>query len=251
MKSSRGASPRRSPPREWAVPPPRSIAGQASAEYVALLAVVGAVVAGAAAVGSPPALALKLAAALRHGICLRGGRGLHAAARRARRGSRPASSRRARTASGWAAGCWSCASVAATRCSSSAARTARPRSPSPTAASAGATVGVGLRLPAGPRVGVRGGAGVQFSAGPHVGVRELRRGGALRAALGAAGVARRGGARAAPPRLPDLPPPAGAADAEARRDLPRGRGLRRVRRCAAPRAPQRAARAPRRRARPG
>jgi len=41
------------------VPPPRSIAGQASAEYVALLAVVGAIVAGAAAVGSPPPLALK------------------------------------------------------------------------------------------------------------------------------------------------------------------------------------------------
>ena len=40
------------------MPPPRSIAGQASAEYVALLAVVGAIVAGAAAVGSPPSLAL-------------------------------------------------------------------------------------------------------------------------------------------------------------------------------------------------
>ena len=44
-------------PKRWAVPPPRSIAGQASAEYVALLAVVGAIVAGAAAVGSPPSLA--------------------------------------------------------------------------------------------------------------------------------------------------------------------------------------------------
>ena len=51
------------------MPPPRPVAGQASAEYVALLAVVGAFVAGAAAVGSPPALAHKLADALRHGIC--------------------------------------------------------------------------------------------------------------------------------------------------------------------------------------
>lgn len=51
------------------MPPPRSIAGQASAEYVALLAVVAAIVAGAAAVGSPPPLALKLTAAVRHGIC--------------------------------------------------------------------------------------------------------------------------------------------------------------------------------------
>ena len=52
------------------MPPPRPVAGQASAEYVALLAVVVAVFAGAAAVGSPPALAVKLAGAVRHGICL-------------------------------------------------------------------------------------------------------------------------------------------------------------------------------------
>ena len=52
------------------MPPPRPIAGQASAEYVALLAVVVAVWRGAAAVGSPPALAAKLAGAVRHGICL-------------------------------------------------------------------------------------------------------------------------------------------------------------------------------------
>ena len=54
----------------WAVPPPRPVAGQASAEYVALLAVVGVVVAGAAAVGSVPALAAQVAGAVRHGICL-------------------------------------------------------------------------------------------------------------------------------------------------------------------------------------
>ena len=51
------------------MPPPRPIAGQASAEYVALLAVVCAVVAGAAAVGSVPALAAQVAGAVEHGIC--------------------------------------------------------------------------------------------------------------------------------------------------------------------------------------
>jgi hypothetical protein len=52
------------------MPPPRPVAGQASTEYVALLAVVCVIVAGAAAaVGAPPPLAVKLAAALRHGIC--------------------------------------------------------------------------------------------------------------------------------------------------------------------------------------
>ncbi len=53
----------------WAVPPPRPVAGQASAEYVALLAVVCAVVAGAAAVGSVPPIAAQVAGAVRHGIC--------------------------------------------------------------------------------------------------------------------------------------------------------------------------------------
>src|SRR5215207_4378113 len=53
-----------------AVPPPRPVAGQASAEYVALLAVVCAVVAGAAAVGSLPPLAAQVAGAVKHGICV-------------------------------------------------------------------------------------------------------------------------------------------------------------------------------------
>ena len=79
----------------------------------------------------------------------RGGRDLHARARRARPGSRRASSTRARTASGSAAGCWWCGSDAATRCSSSGGPTARPRSRSPTARGAGASVGVGLQLPPG------------------------------------------------------------------------------------------------------
>jgi hypothetical protein len=52
------------------VPPPRPIAGQASAEYVALLAVVCAVVAGAAAVGSVPPIAAQVARQVKHGICL-------------------------------------------------------------------------------------------------------------------------------------------------------------------------------------
>jgi prepilin-type processing-associated H-X9-DG protein len=51
------------------VPPPRPNAGQASAEYVALLAVVCVVVAGAAAVGSVPPLARDVVAAVKHGIC--------------------------------------------------------------------------------------------------------------------------------------------------------------------------------------
>ncbi len=51
------------------MPPPRPNAGQASAEYVALLAVVCAVVAGAAAVGSVPPIAAQVASAVKHGIC--------------------------------------------------------------------------------------------------------------------------------------------------------------------------------------
>jgi hypothetical protein len=53
-----------------AVPPPRPVAGQASAEYVALLAVVCVVLAGAAAVGSTPPLAGQVVGAVRHGICV-------------------------------------------------------------------------------------------------------------------------------------------------------------------------------------
>ena len=53
------------------MPPQRPNAGQASAEYVALLAVVCAVVAAAAAaVGSAPPVAAQVASAVKHGICL-------------------------------------------------------------------------------------------------------------------------------------------------------------------------------------
>src|SRR5262245_6555960 len=56
-------------PTDTAVPPPRPNAGQASAEYVALLAVVCVVVAGAAAAESVPPLAHDVVAAVKRGIC--------------------------------------------------------------------------------------------------------------------------------------------------------------------------------------
>ena len=120
----------------WAVPPPRPVAGQASAEYVALLAVVCAVVAGAAAVGSVPPIAAQVANAVKHGICrVAGGictpgearaAGLgpclvHARADRERLGGRVLVS----------------SSGVATRCWWSAGPTARPRCRSPTAAALG------------------------------------------------------------------------------------------------------------------
>ena len=146
------------------MPPPRPIAGQASAEYVALLAVVGAVVAGAAAVGSPPALAVKLAAALRHGIC-RVADGVCTAGQARAAGLSPCLVQ-ARTDRQRLGG-----RVLVVRLGRGDALLVERRSDGSAAvsftdgASAGATVGVGLRLPSGPRVGARGGAGVQFSAG--------------------------------------------------------------------------------------
>jgi hypothetical protein len=146
------------------VRPPRPVAGQASAEYVALLAVVGAVVAGAAAVGSPPALALKLAAALRHGICrVAGGVCTSGEARAAGLSPCLVQARTDRERLG--------GRMLVVRLGRGDALLVERRSDGSAAvsftdgASAGATVGVGLRLPAGPRVGARGGAGVQFSSG--------------------------------------------------------------------------------------
>jgi len=146
------------------VPPPRPIAGQASAEYVALLAVVGAVVAGAAAVGSPPALAVKLAAALRHGIC-RVADGVCTSSQARAAGLSPCLVQ-ARTDRERLGG-----RMLVVRLGRGDALLVERRSDGSAAvsftdgASAGATVGVGLRLPSGPRVNARGGAGVQFSAG--------------------------------------------------------------------------------------
>ena len=146
------------------MPPPRPIAGQASAEYVALLAVVGAVVAGAAAVGSPPALAVKLAAALRHGIC-RVADGVCTAGQARAAGLSPCLVQ-ARTDRQRLGG-----RMLVVRLGRGDALLVERRSDGSAAVSftdggsAGATVGVGLRLPSGPRVNARGGAGVQFSAG--------------------------------------------------------------------------------------
>ena len=152
--------------------------------------------------GRRRALALKLAAALRHGICLVAG-GVCTRGRRAPPASRPASCRRARTASGSAAG---------------AGGAPRPRRRAARGAPLG-RVGRGLlhgggerrrdgrRRPAaasGPRVGARGGAGVQFSPAAR---------GSSRASREAARFVRRWapGSRSAPrcrvlAGMPDLPP---------------------------------------------
>ena len=146
------------------MPPPRPIAGQASAEYVALLAVVGAVVAGAAVMGSPPALALKVAAALRHGICrVAGGVCTSGEARAA--GLSPCLVR-ARTDRQRLGG-----RVLVVRLGRGDALLVERRSDGSAAVSftdgagAGGSVGVGLQLPSGPRVGIRGGGGLQFNSG--------------------------------------------------------------------------------------
>ena len=210
------------------MPPPRSIAGQASAEYVALLAVVGAIVAGAAAVGSPPLAGLGVAAAVRHGICLVAGgvctprearaAGLapclvHARTDRERLGGRLLVVRLGRGD----------ALLVERRSDGSAAVSFTD------GASGGATVGVGLRIPAGRgSAPAAGGRAVQRRA--DVGVPELRRGGGLRAPLVAAGVARRRGEAGAAQGLPDLPKHRAPRDAGGRCDLQRGRGVRRVRR---------------------
>jgi hypothetical protein len=145
------------------VPPPRPVAGQASAEYVALLAVVGVVVAGAAAVGSVPAIAAQVAGAVRHGICLVAGgicspgaaraAGLapclvHARAKRERLGGRLLVVRLGRGDS----------LLVERRSDGSAAVSFADGE------GVGASLGVGLQI-AGRGAKVRGGAGLQFTAG--------------------------------------------------------------------------------------
>ena len=146
------------------MPPPRPIAGQASAEYVALLAVVGAVMAGAAAVGSPPALAARLAEAVRHGICrVAGGVCTAREARAAGLSPCPVRARLDRERLG--------ARVLVVRVGRSDALVVERRSDGSASVSfadgesAGAGFAVGLRLPAGPQVGMRGGGGLQFTTG--------------------------------------------------------------------------------------
>ena len=146
------------------MPPPRSIAGQASAEYVALLAVVGAIVAGAAAVGSPPPLALKVAAAVRHGICLVAG-GVCTSGEARAAGLAPCLVQ-ARTDRERLGG-----RLVVVRLGRGDALLVERRSDGSAAVSftdggsAGGTVGVGLQIPGLTRAGVRGGLGVQFNSG--------------------------------------------------------------------------------------
>jgi hypothetical protein len=146
------------------VPPPRSIAGQASAEYVALIAVVGAIVAAAAAVGSPPPLALKVAAAVRHGICLVAG-GVCTAGEARAAGLAPCLVH-ARTDRERLGG-----RLLVVRLGRGDALLVERRSDGSAAVSfsdgesAGATVGLGLQIPGATRVGIRAGAGLHFNSG--------------------------------------------------------------------------------------
>jgi hypothetical protein len=147
-----------------AVPPPRSTAGQASAEYVALLAVVCAIVAGAAVVGSPPPLAAKVAAAVRHGICLVAG-GVCTPGEARAAGLAPCLLQ-ARTDRERLGG-----RVVAVRLGRGDALLVERRSDGSAAVSftdgrsAGGTVGVGVQIPGVTRAGVHGGGGLQFNAG--------------------------------------------------------------------------------------
>jgi hypothetical protein len=146
-----------------AVPPPRSTAGQASAEYVALLAVVCAIVVGAAVVGSPP-LAAKVAAAVRHGICLVAG-GVCTPGEARAAGLAPCLLQ-ARTDRERLGG-----RVVAVRLGRGDALLVERRSDGSAAVSftdgrsAGGTVGVGVQIPGVTRVSVHGGGGLQFNAG--------------------------------------------------------------------------------------
>jgi hypothetical protein len=148
----------------WAVPPPRPVAGQASAEYVALLAVVVVVMAAAAAVGSPPALAVKLVGAVRHGICLVAG-GV-CTPREARAAGLAPCLLQARTDRQRLGG-----RLLVVRLGRTDALLVERRSDGSAAVSfadgesAGAIVGVGVQLPGGTRVGGDYGGGLQFMSG--------------------------------------------------------------------------------------
>jgi len=120
--------------------------------------------AGVVAVGSPPALAAKVAAVMRHGICLVAG-GV-CTAREARAAGLAPCLMQARADRERLGG-----RLLVVRLGRGDALLVERRSDGSAAVSftdggsAGATVGVGLQLPAGPRLGVRGGAGLQFGAG--------------------------------------------------------------------------------------
>jgi len=145
------------------VPPPRPIAGQASAEYVALLAVVCAVVAGAAAVGSVPPIAAQVARQVKHGICLVAG-GICTPGEARGAGLRPCPVR-VRTDRERLGG-----RVLVVKVGHGDAFLLERRSDGSAAVSfadggsVGASFGVGLQL-AGRAADVRGGGGLQFTAG--------------------------------------------------------------------------------------
>jgi len=126
--------------------------------------VVGAVVAGAAAVGSPPPLAGRVAGAVRHGICLVAG-GV-CTAREARAAGLAPCLVHARTDRERLGG-----RVLVVRLGRGDALLVERRSDGSASVSfddsgsAGAAVALGLRLPSGPSVGLSGGGGLQFAAG--------------------------------------------------------------------------------------
>jgi len=126
--------------------------------------VVGVVVAGAGAVGSPPALAARLAAALRHGICrVAGGVCTSGEARAAGLAPCLVQARTDRERLG--------GRLLVVRLGRGDALLVERRSDGSASvsftdgATAGGVVGVGLQLPAGLRAGIHGGAGLQFTAG--------------------------------------------------------------------------------------
>jgi hypothetical protein len=126
--------------------------------------VVGVVVAAAATVGSPPALAASVASVVRHGICLVAG-GV-CTAREARAAGLPPCLLHARLDRERLG-----ARVLVVRVGRSDALVVERRSDGSASVSfadgesAGAGAAVGLRLPTGPNIGIRGGGGLQFTAG--------------------------------------------------------------------------------------
>jgi len=142
-----------------------SSSGQASADYLALLAVIAIVLgAAAAAVGSPPALASAVSGAVRHGICLVAG-GVCTAREARAAGLAPclvhARGQRERLA----------AKSLLVRLERGDALLVERRSDGSAAVSfldgwrGGATAGIGLRLPWGSQGSISGSAGAQFTAG--------------------------------------------------------------------------------------
>ena len=143
---------------------PCSTAGQATADYVALLAVIGALMAGAAAAGAPAALAPAVAAAVRHGICLVAG-GVCTPAEARASGMEPCLVHARRDRERLAV------RAVVVRLERGDALLVERRSDGSAAVSfldgwrAGAEAGIGLRLPWAGDAALEGGAGAQFTGG--------------------------------------------------------------------------------------